>query len=68
MEKDEYLDLVTDLIEYLPPKMVIHRLTGDGPKKTLVSPLWSGNKKDVLSSLNKMMLRKDTTQGRKYSL
>ena len=64
MEKEEYLDLVTDLIELLPPRMVIHRLTGDGAKKALAAPLWSANKKDVLNSLLKMMQTKNTTQGK----
>ena len=58
LSKEEYLDIVTDIIERLPNNMVIHRLTGDGPKKILVSPLWSANKKDVLNSLNKLMKEK----------
>ena len=66
LEKEEYLELVTDLIEYLPPRMVVHRLTGDGPKRTLTAPLWSANKKDVLNSLRQRMLEKDTTQGRYF--
>ena len=64
LSKEEYLDIVTDIIERLPKDMVIHRLTGDGPKKILVSPLWSSNKKDVLNSLNKLMKEKNTTQGK----
>ena len=63
--KEEYLNTVTDLIEFLPKNMAIHRLTGDGPKSILVAPLWTGNKKDVLNSLNALMRAKDTTQGRR---
>ena len=37
---EEYLDLVIDCVELLPPDMTIHRITGDGPKKLLLSPLW----------------------------
>lgn len=50
---DEYTDLVADCIVALPEDMVIHRMTGDGDKKTLVAPLWSGDKKRVLNLLNK---------------
>lgn len=64
LEKEEYLNIVTDIIERLPRNMVIHRLTGDGAKKLLVAPLWSANKKDVLNSLSKMMREKNTVQGK----
>lgn len=52
-EKDEYISLLGYLIPRIPENIVLHRITGDGDKKTLVSPLWSGNKKDVLNSINK---------------
>ena len=50
---EEYVTLVADCLELLPEDMVIHRITGDGAKKTLVAPLWSGDKKRVLNALNK---------------
>ena len=40
-ELEEYCDFIVDCLEYLPPEMVIHRLTGDGPRKLLIAPLWS---------------------------
>lgn len=49
---EEYVKLVADCIEILPKDMVIHRITGDGDKKTLLAPLWSGDKKRVLNALN----------------
>lgn len=52
LEMDEYVNLVADCIALLPPDMVIHRLTGDGDRKTLVAPLWSLNKKRVLNAIN----------------
>lgn len=52
LEMEEYVDLVADCIALLPPDMVIHRLTGDGDRKTLVAPLWSLNKKRVLNAIN----------------
>ena len=41
------------LLSMLPEKTAVHRMTGDGNKKTLAAPLWSGNKKDVLNFINK---------------
>ena len=52
LEMEEYADLVAECIAILPENMVIHRMTGDGDKKTLVAPLWSGDKKRVLNLLN----------------
>lgn len=51
LEPDEYVELVKKCLENLPDKMVIHRLTGDGPKNLLIAPLWSGDKKRVLNML-----------------
>ncbi len=52
---DEYLDYITEALSILPPDMVIHRVTGDGPKDLLIAPLWSANKRMVLNSLHKKM-------------
>jgi radical SAM superfamily enzyme len=52
---DEYVDIVKDAIRLLPKDMVIHRMTGDGDKKLLIAPVWSGNKKLVLNTLNKAL-------------
>ena len=62
-EKDEYISLLEYLIPRIPENIVLHRITGDGDKKTLVSPLWSGNKKDVLNSINKTFKDDDIIQG-----
>lgn len=58
LSMEEYVELVADCISILPKQMVIHRMTGDGDKKTLIAPLWSGNKKKVLNELNKAIQRK----------
>lgn len=63
LTKEEYLSLICTSLEYIPPKIVIHRLTGDGAKINLIAPLWSGNKKDVLNSLNKLISEKNIRQG-----
>lgn len=62
--KEEYIDLVIDCIEHLPKDMVLHRITGDGPKSLLIAPLWSGNKKDVLNSLHRRFKERGAYQGR----
>lgn len=61
--KEEYLSLVCTALEYIPNEIVIHRLTGDGAKKNLIAPMWSGNKKDVLNSLTKLISEKKVRQG-----
>lgn len=65
LTKDEYIDLLCDCIEALPQNTVIHRLTGDAPKKLLVAPLWSANKKDVLNSINRTFAARGVRQGAK---
>lgn len=59
MSMEEYTSLVADCIAILPERMVIHRMTGDGDKKTLIAPLWSGDKKRVLNLLNKKIEEKE---------
>ena len=59
----EYLETVCELLKIIPSDVVIHRLTGDGDKRKLISPLWSANKKEVLSSLAKMLDEKQIKQG-----
>ena len=48
----EYTDILMDIIRNLPDDMIIHRLTGDGPKKLLIAPMWSADKKRVLNTIN----------------
>ncbi len=55
MSMEEYVNLIHDCIELLPDNMVVHRITGDGAKKTLVAPLWSADKKKVLNALNRKL-------------
>lgn len=63
LSEDEYLNAVCELLKIIPENIVIHRLTGDGDKRRLIAPLWSGNKKEVLNSLNKMLREKNIIQG-----
>ena len=60
---EEYTELLCRCIEIIPKNVVIHRMTGDGDKRLLVEPMWSGNKKVVLNYINKVFLEKDIVQG-----
>ena len=64
---EEYVFRVTDLIRYVPENVVIHRLTGDGDKKELLAPLWSGDKKRVLAEIAKRLRRENIVQGEALS-
>lgn len=63
---EEYLDLVLKCLEHLSPDIVIHRLTGDGPKDLLIAPLWSSAKKTVLNTLHHECKVRDVYQGKLY--
>lgn len=63
---EEYCSFVVDCLELLPPDMVIHRLTGDGPRNLLIAPKWSTDKKRVLNTINKLLKDRDTFQGRLF--
>ena len=63
---DEYTELICDCIELLPPDMVVHRITGDGDKKLLIEPQWSGNKRLVLNTINKALRERNVIQGSKF--
>lgn len=63
---DEYIRLLGTCITKLRPDIVIHRITGDGPKDLLIAPLWSGNKKLVLNSVRKYFKEADIWQGKFY--
>ena len=50
---EKYIELLEGCIRCIPPGMVVHRLTGDGAKRELIAPLWSGDKKRVLNAINR---------------
>ena len=64
LSEEEYVGIVGRLIEHLPPDIVIHRLTGDGPKDILVAPDWSTHKRNVLNHIHRYLKEHDTYQGR----
>ena len=63
MELEEYILLLEQCLAVLPPEMVIHRLTGDGHKRDLLAPLWTGDKKRVLNTMKTMFARDGVRQG-----
>lgn len=66
LSMEEYLDWITDSLLILPPDMVIHRLTGDGPKNLLIAPAWSSRKREVLNTLHRQLKEKNLWQGKEF--
>lgn len=62
---EEYVNLVVECLEYIPPQITIHRLTGDAPRSILISPPWSFNKRTILNGINERLHLLDTWQGKK---
>lgn len=67
LSQDAYTDLVIDCLEHLAPDIIVHRLTGDGPKNSLLAPLWSLDKRNVLNTLHHTMKTRAAYQGRLYT-
>ena len=63
---EEYINLVIDCLEHLSPEIIIHRLTGDGPKDLLLAPTWSSAKKTVLNTLHHECKIRGAYQGKQY--
>lgn len=62
--REEYFSLLSACICNLRPDIVIHRLTGDGPKSLLIAPLWSGSKRQVLNQMQAYFKQHDIWQGK----
>lgn len=65
-EMEEYVDFVITCIEQLPPDIVVHRITGDGPKNLLIAPLWSGNKRAVMNTFARRFRERESWQGKAW--
>ncbi len=63
LELDAYIDILEQCLAVLPPKVVIHRLTGDGAKRDLIAPLWSADKKRVLNAIQTRFEQDGVIQG-----
>lgn len=64
LKEEEYVSLGVDCIERISPEIVIHRLTGDGPKDLLIAPFWSTRKMQVLNEIHHELKIRNTWQGR----
>lgn len=67
LEKEEYIPLLAECVQRMPPDMVIHRLTGDGDKRTLIAPLWSADKKRVLNDIRRYFAENGVEQGAHFT-
>ena len=63
MSRGEYIELLICCIRLLPPDIVIHRLSGDGPKHLLIAPLWTRDKKAFLGAFQKALRESGAYQG-----
>lgn len=66
MSREEYINTICDAIEWLDPQIVIHRVTGDGPRDLLIAPQWIKNKRAVLNGIDQELRRRNTFQGSRY--
>ncbi len=66
ISREKYISLVADILEVLPPEIVIQRLTADGYRDIFLAPDWAMNKLDVLNTINKELERRDSYQGKHY--
>ena len=67
MGRDEYIQLVADQLEVLPPEMIIHRITGDGPIDLMIGPMWSANKWEVLNGIDAELAKRESYQGKLFT-
>ncbi|WP_128896168.1 TIGR01212 family radical SAM protein [Longirhabdus pacifica] len=67
LEKDEYVKLIVDSLELLPPEMIVHRLTGDAPRDLLIGPTWSLKKWEVLNAIDDELKRRNSWQGKHFA-
>lgn len=63
---EEYMDILGLCLSRLRPDIVIHRLTGDGPKKLLIAPLYTANKRIVMNAIQRTLKEQDLWQGKYY--
>lgn len=61
--RDDYITIVCDILEILPPEMVIQRLTADGYRDIFIGPKWAVNKMEVLNAIDRELDRRNTYQG-----
>lgn len=65
LSMEEYVHLICDQLEMIPPEIIIHRLTGDAPRESLIGPAWTLQKWEVLNAIDQELKRRGTYQGSK---
>lgn len=63
LTQKDYTQLICDQLEIIPPEIIIHRLTGDAPRDTIIGPMWSLKKWEVLNGFDTELRRRGTYQG-----
>lgn len=66
MERGTYVDLLADCLELLPPRVTVHRLTGDAPRDLLIAPLWAVRKRLIFNELDRVLKERNSWQGAKW--
>lgn len=67
MSRDDYIDVLIDFLELLPPHVIVERISGEAPPDYFVGPSWCLDKPGVLQALNSEMEKRDSFQGKSYS-
>jgi len=67
LDEDEYVDLACSFMEFLPENVIIHRLAGNGYKKSLITPIWLGQKFKTLNKIDEWFIKNNSWQGIKAS-
>ena len=62
---EEYIDLLISTLEIIPPEITLHRISGDAPRSTLISPEWSYKKRTILNNIHREMRIRNTWQGKR---
>lgn len=66
LEEDEYVSLVCDFLEVLPPETTIHRLAGNGLQELKIAPLWLNKKFEILNKIDRELIKRNSWQGKLY--
>lgn len=64
---EEYVNLVVDALEIIPPQITIHRMSADAPRPILISPEWSYKKRTILNGIHQELKKRDSWQGKNVS-
>ena len=66
LSKEDYIDLICEAVAMIPEEMVVHRLTGDAPRQSLIGPMWSLKKWEVLNDIDKALVDNNIWQGKNF--